>query len=500
VRATLRIPDGLYEQLLAHLFPGDQDEHGAVILAGCRQTSDELTLLARELYIAGSDDFPPGSFGYRQISPLFVAQTAGRAAEERLIYLSCHNHPGAGKSVRFSPDDIAAHERLFPHLLDLTEAPIVGGLVFGTESVAGDLWNERRERVQLDESRVIGPRLSRIYPAPSADGHLGVPERFERQARLFGATGQHRLGQIHVGVVGAGGGGSLLVEQLARLGVGALTVVDFDRVEESNLSRIVGARAEDAKQGTPKVEVLRRLSADTDRTIDYRGIEGDIADAPVAQALLDCDFLFLATDTARARLVFNAITNQYLIPGIQIGSKVEANEDGAVEEIYVAVRPVFPPRGCLDCAGLLDPFQLHREQLTEEERAAQAYVGAPGMEQVTDPSVISLNGISASHAVTTMLLAAVGLGQAEMIEHRLFFPAEGSSFNVRVPRRESCLFCGSSTDSALARGDTRDLPVKRTSVPPAGTDTAARRRNLGPAARVRTAVLRRLSGRPATAR
>lgn len=459
MRATFRIPAEIYERLLAHLFPGDHDEHGAVILAGYRQTDDELTLLARELHLAAETDFPPGKHGYRQISPLFVAQTGGRASDEQLVYLSCHNHPGSSDRVGFSRDDLGAHERLFPHLLDLTEAPVVGGLVFGKDSVAGDLWRRDGERLSLAETRLIGPHLRRLYPAPPQRG-FELPERFDRQARLFGAAGQARLAELHVGVIGAGGGGSLLVEQLARLGVRRLTVVDFDRVEETNLSRIVGATPVDARDGTRKVEVLRRLVADVDQAIEFRGIEGDIADAPVAEALLDCDFLFLATDTARARLVFNAVTHQFLIPGIQIGAKVETTSDGVVEEIYVAVRPVFPPHGCLDCAGLIDPFQLHQEQLTSEERDAQNYIGAPGVAEIVDPSVISLNGIGASHAVTTMLLTSVGLARHESTEHRLFFPADGNSFAVPVAQRDSCLFCSSSQASVLARGETRALPVR----------------------------------------
>jgi len=488
MRATLRIPADIYERLIVHLFPGDRDEHGAVILAGLRETETEVTLLARELHLAAEADFPPGRRGYRQISPLFVAQTGGRASDEQLVYLSCHNHPGSGDRVGFSRDDLGAHERLFPHLLDLTQAPVVGGLVFGTDSVAGDIWRRDRERVPLAETRLVGANLRRLYPSPPPLS-FELPERFDRQARLFGAVGQARLAELHIGVVGAGGGGSLLVEQLARLGVRRLTVADFDRVEETNLSRIVGATRADARERTQKVEVLRRLVADVDRSIGFRGIDGDISDALVAEAFLDCDFLFLATDTARARLVFNAVTHQFLIPGIQIGAKIETTSDGVVDEIYVAVRPVFPPHGCLDCAGLIDPFRIHQEQLTPEERRAQNYIGAPGVAEITDPSVISLNGIGASHAVTTMLLTAVGLARPESIEHRLLFPADGNSFAVPVVPRDSCLFCSNSEASLLARGGTRALPVRPESRAAGGALVSAPR---GVIERIRTAARLRL--------
>ena len=458
----LRIPASLYDRLIAHLFPGDLDEHGAIILAGVAAREERITLLARELHLALEDDFVPGTFGYRQLSPLFVAETAGRADTQRLLYLSCHSHPGATTSVRFSSDDLHAHERLFPHLLDLTQRPYVGGLVFGSDAIAGEIWLEDGTKRHLAETTVVGPRLVKLAPHRPHVTNGSVDERFERQARLFGSEGQRRLREMHVGVIGAGGGGSLIIEQLAHLGVGRITAVDFDRVETTNLSRIVGATARDAETGTLKVEVARRVVNQVDASIAYRGIIGDLAENAVVDALVGCDFLFLATDTVRARLVFNALTHQYLIPGIQIGSKVELSERGAIEEIYVAVRPVLPDLGCLDCAGLIDLFALQREQRTEEEAEAQNYIGALGQDEVVDPSVISLNGISASHAVTAMLLAATGLAADEALAHRIFFPRDGSTFAIEVEKRATCLFCSADERSVLGRGDTRQLPVRPT--------------------------------------
>ena len=59
----------------------------------------------------------------------------------------------------------------------------------------------------------------------------------DRTQRLLGKDGMERLKQSHVAVFGIGGVGGYAVEALARSGIGALTLVDHDRVEPSNLNR-----------------------------------------------------------------------------------------------------------------------------------------------------------------------------------------------------------------------------------------------------------------------
>lgn len=450
-----------YERLSAHLFRGDRDEHAAALLAAPHARPDGgLSLLVRELVLVGDADFPPGEHGYRQTAALFIAQHAGRAGELGLAYLAVHNHPGASDRIGFSHDDLVAHRRLFPHLLDLTAGTPVGGLVLGSSSAAGEIWRPRAEPAELDSLRVIGSQLEHQTAEPRAD-RAASAARFDRQARLFGGAGQSILARTRVGVIGVGGGGSMIVEQLAHLGVGEIVGVDPDVVEHHNLSRIVGATPRDASRRVKKVKVARRLAGRIDPDVSFTAIDGDVADLAVASRLVDLDFLFLATDTITSRLVFNAIVHRFLVPGIQIGAKVEPRPGSTViEEIYVAVRPVLPDKGCLHCAGLIDPIRLQQEAATAEERAAQNYLGTT---EVIDPSVVTLNGIAASNAVNTMLFAAVGLADPALFDHRLFFSRDGSIMSVSARPDDECPWCARAPHSAYAAGDPLDaLPCRRT--------------------------------------
>jgi len=452
VSASLRIAVPDYEALRSHLFRSDRDEHAALALAGWAQRGSDVELYVRELHLLSENEFVPGTHGYKQIAAGALARIGNRAADERLALVSCHSHPGATTRNALSRDDLAGHRRVFPHLLDIVGGP-VAGLAFGTASVAGEVWLPGARSLELDHMQVVGGGRLVAHPGTQSQ----VDDRFDRQVRLFGAEGQRVLRGTQVAVIGLGGGGSMLVEQLAHLGTGSILGIDFDHVKRHNLSRIVGAEEADARRGAKKTEVAQRLVARIDPDIDFEPIDGDIADRSVAERVSECDFAFLATDTITSRLVANAIAQTYFVPMIQIGAKVDLRPENSIESVYVAVRPVLPRRGCLNCAGLVDPIALRQEANSAEERTAQNYLGTP---EVIDPSVVTLNGIAASTAATVFLMSTVGLGEAELWQHRLFDARTGSWLTLRTTSKPTCRWCGSSSASNFARGDTATLPVR----------------------------------------
>ena len=457
----LRITGADHSAMQAHLFRPDHDEHAAIVLAGVSHRAGETILLGREVHLLSEREFLPGQYGYRQVSPATLARLGNRAADEHLALVSCHSHPGATARTGLSADDLAGHKRVFQHLLDIVNGAPVAGIAFGTASAAGEVWFPDGQVAALDAVEVIGPRLRRLTPEPPPVANR-LDERFDRQARMFGSDGQRVLRAMTVGVVGLGGGGSMIVEQLAHLGVGRILAIDFDVVKTHNLSRIVGATDRDVQRTRKKVDVAWALVARIDPTIELEPIDGDIADAAIAERLLDCDFIFLATDTITSRLVVNAIVQSHFIPMVQIGAKVDLRPDKAIESVYVAIRPVFPGRGCLYCAGLISPEALQREAASDEERSAQNYLGLP---EIIDPSVITLNGVAASAATNVMLMSAVGLADETLLSHRLFDARTGSWLELQNQRQPDCLWCGAGSRSRFGRGDDADLPVRPIAAP-----------------------------------
>ena len=205
-------------------------------------------------------------------------------------------------------------------------------------------------------------------------------------------------------VLAQDGDGSLVTEYLARLGVGNLVLIDPEEIESTNLSRVVGATRVDVETGQFKPQIAVRHAREMAVDAMLVPIAGDVARDSVAKVLRDCDFIFLAADSMRARLVVNALAHQYLIPTVQMGAKIRRGEGGKLEDAMCAVRHIRPGTGCLWCNGLIDPTQLAIEAKSDSERKEQAY----GVQE-PNPSVISLNAVAAAHAVNDFLFDFLGL-------------------------------------------------------------------------------------------
>ena len=466
----------MYSEICSHLFPGDGDEHGAVIAAGLAAVGGDMRLLGRKLIIARDGvDYVAGERGYRMLTANFVRDAAIHCRDGGLAYIALHNHGGVD-AVGFSRDDMASHERGYPALVAIMRGQPVVGLVMATAAAAGDVWQSNGRRAELNEVVVVGRPIQHLRPSPS------ITKRhdplFDRQARLFGDIGQSILKRTHVGVIGTGGVGLLIVEYLSRVGVGRITTADPERLDPTNVPRMPGTTLKDAgvvgpkrgwrpvvgrrsrQKAAMKVQVAKRLALEANPACDFRAIGGDFLDPDVAREFLACDYLFLAADSMSARLLYNAITQQYLIPGTQVGSKVEEDKTtGKVLRAFSVVRPVSHDGGCLWCNGLIPPGRLQLEATPDAQRKAQRYVDDPS---VAVPSVITLNAVGASLATNEFLFAVTGLAQATRTAADYFRvdALKNEIFRDEPTSDPDCPECGRGPNSRRARGDGADLPTK----------------------------------------
>ena len=210
-----------------------------------------------------------------------------------------------------------------------------------------------------------------------------MSERFQRQSFL-GANSEALLQGLRVSVVGYGGGGSHIGQQIAHVGVGHVSVFDHDTIEDTNLNRLVGGTAQDVADERKKVEIAARV---------IKGVRPEAQVAPIDQrwheaphVLAGSHVVLGAVDTFAERLQLEAYCRRHLIPYIDIGMDVVGSE--ANFRIFGQVVLSSPGKPCLRCMGLITD-----KALAEEERARQ--YGDAG----SKPQVVWPNGVLASTAV-----------------------------------------------------------------------------------------------------
>lgn len=237
-------------------------------------------------------------------------------------------------------------------------------------------------------------------------------ERYSRQTILpfFGQTGQEKLQQAKVLLIGCGALGTVMADQLVRAGVGHLTLVDRDQIEWSNLQRQTLYAEEDV--GRPKAEVatekLRRINSSiqidpqvTDLT--YRNI---FSLAQKTQLLLD------ATDNIATRFLLNEYAVKNQIPFIYTG---------VLGTHGMSLNCIPPEKNCLRCFMEEEPTQL----------GSCEFIG------ILAPTV----SILASYAVAEAL--KILLGKRDYLREGLLYLDIWSNEHrvMKVPKNPDCLVC-----------------------------------------------------------
>jgi len=282
-------------------------------------------------------------------------------------------------------------------------------------------------------------------------------EIYDRQIRVFGMEGQRILQGLTVGIVGAGGIGSLTFILLVRLGVGRLIILDPDVVELTNLNRLAGATLEDAQERRAKVDVLARYAARINPAIRVVTLQGSILEEEPRKHLKVCDVLFGNTDNQSSRWIQNKFAVEHVIPYFDAGTGIVAGPNQTIERAGGQVRVVIPGMGCLNCIGGLKMDVVQQEMLPEPDRNVAIQLGYIEGADIKAPAVASLNGVIANLAVTEFMAFVTGFRPVRRFVSYDFMNATVLPYTF--PRDPNCFTC--SPMGSLAIGDAGlPLPVE----------------------------------------
>jgi len=163
-------------------------------------------------------------------------------------------------------------------------------------------------------------------------GH--IPARYRYNEGTLGCVGQQRLLETTVMIVGLGGLGGYVLEQLARCGLGKVVAVDPDRFEVANLNRQL--LADDTSIGLPKMATARKRVAVVNRGVELIGHEMKVESLPDA-AYEGVELIFDCLDQVPTRLHLEEAGTRLNIPIVH----------GAIGGWYGQVALVAPASGML---------------------------------------------------------------------------------------------------------------------------------------------------------
>lgn len=404
---TLILRASQHAQLQRHLFPGDGKEAAAALLCRRQRVGGRLKFLASIVLPIPHEECQ--RFSDRLQWPGEYLDKALEAAEDdNLSIFLVHSHP-SGYSE-------------FSSLDDESDAEVMPSLFLAHVNPAPDGWRWHGSAIMLPTGELLARVYDKDYEACTVElvAVYGDDLQFYWRDRLTGgrrpmaftSTMTEELGRLHAVVVGASGTGSIAAEQLLRMGVGEITVIDFDQVEIKNLNRILNTTLDDAKNKRLKVDVFKNAAAAIRPGTPVHAVALSLEDPRAVELAAAGDVLFSCVDTETGRHLCDRLAVAMLQPLFDVGVSlpVEPSSRGKVLS-NVAVRTDYVQPGgatllnrqVYSSGGLAAEDLRSRDHAAFEAKLAEGYMRGAGEHA---PSVICINMLGASPLILDFVARA----------------------------------------------------------------------------------------------
>lgn len=392
-----------HERLRAHLFPGDGLEAAAILLCS-RSAAPRIRLLVRDMILV-----PHAACRIRKADSLtwpghYIEQALERAETEDLTVLPIHSHPGG--YFAFSDSDDESDRGVIASLLQ-NHGQFHGSAIMVPNGAMRARWYGHDMKAQpIELVTVAGHDLLYWWERDAVAAYPGG------RPMAFTSAMRRELGRLTAGFVGVSGTGSVCAEQGCRLGFGRAKLIDFDRIELKNLTRILNSTLRDAHAKRLKVDVFAEAVA------AYRGpgvaeaIPLSILTRDAVIAAGQCDVLVCGVDSLEARQIADLIATAFLLPLFDVGVVIPVRNAGrmqAIGDVCGRIDYVQPGRSTLRDRGVYTPESLRAEYLRNmAPDAHREEVQAGYLPGVIDeaPAVITLNMRAASACMNEFIARA----------------------------------------------------------------------------------------------
>jgi proteasome lid subunit RPN8/RPN11 len=392
-RHTLVLPAKLADELRAHLFPGDGLEAAALLLCTvtgqrCPKWLGRGVVRVPHAECTRRPDFItwPGDH---------VETAIDRASARGDAVIAVHSHPGG--LFAFSDADDESDRVLMSAIRHGTDRAPGSAIMIPGGAMRARVYEGDRA-TPFDLVLKAGADIETWWN----DGATGSGPL--KPAMAFTGEMRASLSRLSVCVIGVSGTGSIVAEQIARLGVGEIILIDFDKIEERNLNRILNATLADI--GVLKVEMFADAIRRYRRDGEVISVPHSVATREAVLAACEADILVSCVDSAEGRHIADRLSACFAMPlfdvGVAIPTEPLPGGGRRIAEVYGRVDYVYPGGSSLMDRGVYDTALLEAEYLARTaphalaRKIADGYLRGMAEEA---PGVITLNMRAASACV-----------------------------------------------------------------------------------------------------
>lgn len=484
-KATIVFKEEDFKTFRAHLLREDGLERAAFLFLGKGLSNSTRVFYVHKLMLPEDSDYriqhssevePKTEFVLKSFSEFLKSDVAA--------YMHAHSHPFS-IHAGFSGVDNSSFPGMvkslkgYLQLLDSEIEPVVLRIVCGTteEGFTAECVDSKGEQLAaVNEIRVLGHSgIKRIRAKSNAgfftkwipwgkgsdDDHNSSMNtnldlnQFDRNIRWLGEEGQKAISETQLAICGVGGIGSIVVAQARGLGFRKITLIDHDRVEETNLNRLVGACKKDV--GKFKVDIMKRDIERYDSGIQVMAYPVNVQSDEAHRAIIDSDLVINALDDDAGRMEVQLLSARYLKPLLDLGAGIILGEDRkTVKSMGGQVIFYIPGGACLVCQGL-DPSKIVSRDIRELQRSVGYVQGT----NETPPSVITINSIIAGIGMDLVTRYLTGFAATPAYIH--YDSLKHAPMPFQFKRKKDCYICGEN--GIEGKGDEIEKPMSCSAIP-----------------------------------
>lgn len=407
MKTQIKFKNGALDVLRSRLLKDLNKEHMALCYATTIELDHLRIITIHDIVFPKKKDYLKQSSHTLEISKDFLNENLV-ALDERVdvdTLVHVHTHPFDNGKPVFSKIDDNDEITLRKYLHSKEPSLHLASIVLSQKFYEARYWSFADEKVTSYQATIKTQKLGEnMKNLDTSENTKLMNAIYDRSIR---ALGQDNLKTMMTGqtvtVVGAGGIGSIIAENLLHMGFQSISLIDHDIVELSNLNRLVGATYKDALENRKKVITLKRHLEEINPEARIEAYDYDVLSKKEDEVLATSDWIFICTDNYRSVQRIQTLAFKYYVPFISAASDID-------------VRGRFPTfRGevilvrmgdnlCLECTNRIDKNELAKETIDDLEiRDSLIEKGYVRGMDIKDPAVKTLNAMVANIATNVLV-------------------------------------------------------------------------------------------------